>query len=237
MSEHQGGAGGAPDRGPGTEERGHGGSPDTWAREQAPRGAGGGYGEAPTGSATGQAQTNPPASGQAGGVAGGLGGQGAFQGYGPDGTMGGVPPGSGLYGAAGVMPPPPWSAQYAPPAPGQGYPGYPGDVRYAPLYYGHAVGYPPPPPPDAFQMQHPGYAHGASQGAGHAHGASMSDLVNEVANGGNGLSTLGKLLNVDDPDFWKGALVGAAAVLLLTSDAVQNALFGANGNGGKESDA
>jgi len=122
-------------------------------------------------------------------------------------------------------------------APVQGYP-YP---PYPP--YGHpGFGYGAPPPggypPNAHEGQHQGYGHGAAQGAGQ--GARMSDLVNEVANGGNGFSTLSKMLNLDDPDFWKGALIGAAAVLLLTSDSVQNALFHAgqsNGQGSKEPDA
>jgi hypothetical protein len=53
----------------------------------------------------------------------------------------------------------------------------------------------------------------------------MSQFVNELANGGNGLSSLGKMLNLDDSEFWKGALIGAAAVLLLTNESVQNVLF------------
>jgi len=56
----------------------------------------------------------------------------------------------------------------------------------------------------------------------------MSDLMNEVANGGNGLSTISKMLNFEDPDFWKGALVGAAAVLVLSSGSLQG-LFGRAG--------
>ncbi len=47
----------------------------------------------------------------------------------------------------------------------------------------------------------------------------------ELANGGNGLSSLSKMLDLDDKDFWKGALLGAAVVLLLTNDSVQNTLF------------
>jgi hypothetical protein len=33
------------------------------------------------------------------------------------------------------------------------------------------------------------------------------------------------MLNLDDSEFWKGALVGAAAVLLLTNETVQDTLF------------
>jgi hypothetical protein len=53
----------------------------------------------------------------------------------------------------------------------------------------------------------------------------MADLVDEIANGGNGLSSLGKMLNFEDSEFWKGALLGAATVLLLTNESVQGALL------------
>jgi hypothetical protein len=33
------------------------------------------------------------------------------------------------------------------------------------------------------------------------------------------------MLNLDDSEFWKGALIGAAAVLLLTNESVQSMLF------------
>jgi hypothetical protein len=58
-----------------------------------------------------------------------------------------------------------------------------------------------------------------------AGGAGMAQLVDEIANGGNGLSSLTKMLDFDDSEFWKGALLGAAAVLLLTNESVQSALF------------
>ncbi len=105
----------------------------------------------------------------------------------------------------------------------------------ATMHQGGYGGYAPPPPgmypPPGM---HQGYAYGAAPGAGNAPGPRVSDLMEEVASGGNGLSTLSRMLNFDDPDFWKGALVGAAAVLLLTSDSVQQALF-KSGNG-KEND-
>ena len=53
----------------------------------------------------------------------------------------------------------------------------------------------------------------------------MNDLVAEIASGGNGLSSLTKMLDFSDTDFWKGALVGATVVLLLTNESVQQALF------------
>jgi hypothetical protein len=70
-------------------------------------------------------------------------------------------------------------------------------------------------------QQHAGHGQGQSQGQGQG----MAQVMQEIANGGSGLSSLTKLLDFDDKDFWKGALVGAAAVLLLTNENVQRALF------------
>lgn len=54
----------------------------------------------------------------------------------------------------------------------------------------------------------------------------MAKLMQDLAGGnGSGLSGLTQLLSLDDKEFWKGALVGAAAVLLLTNEGVQRALF------------
>jgi hypothetical protein len=88
-------------------------------------------------------------------------------------------------------------------------------------------------PYDAAGMPPMAPAHDPAQGAAGAaagfqglhRGPRVSDLIEEISNGGNGLSSLSKMLNLDDTEFWKGALVGAAAVLLLTNDSVQNALF------------
>lgn len=79
------------------------------------------------------------------------------------------------------------------------------------------------PPPGAIPMppQMAGQMHGTRQ----TQGAGMAQVMEEIANGGNGLSGLTKMLDLDDKDFWKGALVGAAAVLLLTNGSIQKALF------------
>ncbi len=68
-----------------------------------------------------------------------------------------------------------------------------------------------------------GAHHSGAAGAGRQ--AGMSELIDELANGGNGLASVGRLLNLEDSEFWKGALVGAAAVLLLTNESVQDVLF------------
>jgi hypothetical protein len=70
-----------------------------------------------------------------------------------------------------------------------------------------------------------GAAPGAGAGAGPGPQAGMQQLFEELAQGGNGLNSLTRMLSLDDTEFWKGALVGAAAVLLLTNDQVQDALF------------
>ncbi|MEA3638893.1 MAG: hypothetical protein VBE63_02995 [Lamprobacter sp.] len=80
---------------------------------------------------------------------------------------------------------------------------------------------------------------GAGQGPGPGPQAGMQQLFEELAEGGNGLNTLTRMLSLDDTEFWKGALVGAAAVLLLTNDQVQDALFktGAKAKGAVKSGA
>jgi hypothetical protein len=78
-------------------------------------------------------------------------------------------------------------------------------------------------PPAMGQMQGQEHRQGHSQSQGQGQG--MAQVMQEIASGGSGLSSLTKLLDFDDKDFWKGALVGAAAVLLLTNENVQRALF------------
>lgn len=51
----------------------------------------------------------------------------------------------------------------------------------------------------------------------------MSQLMEELAGGGNGLSSLSQMLNLDDKELWKGALIGAAVVLPLTNKGVVTA--------------
>lgn len=124
-------------------------------------------------------------------------------------------------------PPPPWAADprqaYYPPYPGAPYAAAPGAHPEMPGWM--------PPPPQGYVPQGHGPGTGAGGGYGQGQGARVSELVDEIANGGNGLSSIGRLLNLDDVDFWKGALVGAAAVLLLTNESVQGALFGNRSNG------
>ncbi|WP_462322488.1 hypothetical protein [Halochromatium sp.] len=128
---------------------------------------------------------------------------------------------------------------------------YPG--AYAPYYHAYHAGYPPPafyaqpagamPNPSAPMGGHAaaamagtpgvgmpgtGGTHaGAQAGAGQGPGpqAGMQQLFEELAQGGNGLNSLTQMLSLDDTEFWKGALVGAAAVLLLTNEQVQDTLF------------
>lgn len=118
----------------------------------------------------------------------------------------GLPPG---YGWVYYGPPPgapgPWGP-YSGGFPGGGMPGW-GPMGPGP---GHGAD------PQAM----PGHGPRAGQGRG----AGMEQLIEEMA-AGSGLAGLGKLLDFEDTDFWKGALVGAAAVLLLTNETVQQSLF------------
>jgi hypothetical protein len=67
-------------------------------------------------------------------------------------------------------------------------------------------------------MQGPGPGPRAGRGPG------MGQLIEEMT-AGTGFAGLGQFLDFEDTDFWKGALVGAAAVLLLTNETVQQSLF------------
>lgn len=58
-----------------------------------------------------------------------------------------------------------------------------------------------------------------------ANALGMAQVMQEIAGGGNGLSSLSKVLDFDDKDFWNGGPVGAAAAVRLTNDSVQRALF------------
>lgn len=150
---------------------------------------------------------------------------------------------------------PPYQAQQAPmpqppypyPFPGgyaeaspPGYPPYPGAAwAYgAPPPFPYPPAYPPAYPPGygpAGAMDGAGYAGHAGQGAGRAvhaaagaaqpgQGAGMARMLDDMT-GGSGLGSLVQMLDLDDRELWKGALIGAAAVLLLTNESVQNALF------------
>jgi len=130
---------------------------------------------------------------------------------------------TGAGGAQGMAPPqfaPQMAHPYPPqfvPRQGMGYwPGYapPPMPGYAPAM-GHVHG----------QMGGQEHGHLGAQASGQQAGHGIAQAMQEITSGGNGLSSLGKLLDFNDTDFWKGALVGAAAVLLVTNEGVQHALF------------
>jgi hypothetical protein len=196
-------------------------------------------GATPRGNAQGQSAS--PSGAQPGGPQAGMAGAGAADPYpgfpGPGGYPGhagfvppgmhqGVAPHPAAYGLApGVDP---YRAYYAQAQAAYAPPPYPYPGPYAGPYMGPYVGMAPPNAP--WQGYGPGLEQqsgaGRMAGGGHrAGGPGMAELVDEIANGGNGLSSLSKMLNVDDSEFWKGALLGAAAVLLLTNESVQGVLF------------
>ncbi|RKT44737.1 hypothetical protein [Thiocapsa rosea] len=185
-----------------------------------------------------QGANTPPPNGPHAGTAG-------------PGMPGGYPGPGADYGQPGFGAAPPYQAMYPGMPPGMhpaaashpaGYGLPPGIDPYWAAYHAQVqaqAGYAAPPPYAGMPqpgMPHPGYAPGFGAmpaqptvaGNGHGHGQrgpGMSELVDEIANGGNGLSSLSKMLNLEDSEFWKGALLGAAAVLVLTNESVQSALF------------
>ncbi len=210
MCESGNGSGGGPVQGEGAVGLGPMGGQDV--------GSGNGLGTAPWG------QNAPPAQAptQAGVPPATQGPGGQFSGQAPWGQAQGqqLPPGMGPYqGQTAPDPGPQW--------PGYGYPGAQWSygmpqTPWPPYAYPPAPPYAPPPMGYAPQG---GHAPGQGSGAAAGRGAGMSQLMEELAGGGNGLSSLSQMLNLDDKELWKGALIGAAVVLLLTNDSVQNALF------------
>ncbi len=111
-----------------------------------------------------------------------------------------------------------WAPQPLPvgqlPPQGQPYPAGPHWAGHPPMGYpppwGHGHAAPAPangvPPPNAYA---PGRPLAASEGT-------ASDSA---------LTSLSRLIDFSDTEFWKGAAIGAAAVLLLTNSGVQQALF------------
>lgn len=143
----------------------------------------------------------------------------------PPGLGGGDPmgaqgtPGAGMYGPQGPFM---YGAQganmYGMPgaqAPGMAYGPMP---PYPPHYYGHyaaqawngvPAGYAAPPPSAAQAGNPSGFA------------AALGSIADQ-----NGLGMFKDMFNLDDGEFWKGALVGAAIVLLLTNENLRNSLIG-----------
>ncbi len=164
-------------------------------------------------------------------------GQGPMPGYGPgeascyaQGPMPGCGPGETSGYGQGPMP------GYGPeqaPGYGQGEMPYGQDQKHGcgqgdiPEY-----GQPPGGNPHMHGQKPQGCMHGFGQGPGHPkhdankHGQFMG-LVNDIANGDADASTVINFLASLDPLFWKGALMGAVAALLLTNDSVKSSIGGA----------
>lgn len=115
----------------------------------------------------------------------------------------------------------PW-AQYGgmPPHPAWGMPyyGYPPAAPYMQQAPGFAAQMPPQP-----AAINPANAQAANPGPADANGfaAALGNMADS-----SGLGMFKNLFNLDDGDFWKGALVGAAAMLLITNDGLRNSLIG-----------
>lgn len=196
----------------------------------------------------GRGQSGHPAQGQ-----GGYPAQGGFQGQSQRAPPPGWPP-HGAQVAAMPYPPPypppgqspdhpqtgclPPQAGYAPygaPLPGQypypaghGQPAWGAPMMGGQMPWSAAPPYWPPPhqaPAGGWSGMAGAHGHHAAPAQPAAGDGGLTGLLSELAGGGNGLGSLTRMLSLDDKEMWKGALIGAAAVLLLTNDSVQNALF------------
>lgn len=99
--------------------------------------------------------------------------------------------------------------------------GMPGYAPYNP-YYGYAMpGHTPPPYPPTGVPPEPMAAAAQQAVDSAAFSAAMGDIAEK-----SGLGMFKDFLNFNDGEFWKGALVGAAVVLLVTNDELRGSLFG-----------
>ena len=155
--------------------------------------------------------------------------------------------------AAGPVPPPnpaaggpyTYAAAGPQPVPGAFYSG-PAFYHTPPTFAGPAaqpVGWQQTPQAQGPEQVPHDAAHGPAGGPGHLkHDAhkygQLMQLVNDLANGNADPSRMMDVLGGLDTRFWKGALVGVAATLLLTNDAVKgtiaNSLSGILGIFGNE---
>jgi hypothetical protein len=79
----------------------------------------------------------------------------------------------------------------------------------------------PPPPPFGYYAPPPGAQQVPPPGVNQP---AFEDMFNDLADK-NGLGMLKGLFDFSDGDFWKGALVGAAIVMLMTNDELRNSLI------------
>lgn len=142
-------------------------------------------------------------------------GQGGQAG-GPQGPgMGAGPHGPGMHhgmGPSGPGPGPGMQYQWGPQGPGFAYGPPPGAYGAPPGWGGHGPGY------------GPGYGPQQPMGPDPA-AAGFSAAMNEFADQ-SGIGALKGFMNFNDSEFWKGALVGAAVVLLMTNEELRGALLG-----------
>ncbi|NGP54465.1 hypothetical protein [Thioalkalivibrio sp. XN8] len=98
--------------------------------------------------------------------------------------------------------------------------------QWGPQGPGFAYGPPPGPygPGPGWGGFPPGYGPQQPMGPDPA-AAGFSAAMNEFADQ-SGLGALKGFMNFNDSEFWKGALVGAAVVLLMTNDELRGALLG-----------
>ncbi len=128
----------------------------------------------------------------------------------------------------------PWQHHYGMPHPAWGMPYYGYPSHYAQQLPGMATQMPPPMQPHAHpqmfgQMppQMPGLDPSATQSSntGAAGGNGFAAALGDIADS-SGLGMFKNLFNLDDSDFWKGALVGAAAMLLISNEGLRDSLIG-----------
>lgn len=124
------------------------------------------------------------------------------------------------------QPPPGWAGT---PPPWQNWHGYAYQPPPPPPpWTGMAYGTPPPPPPPWANHEQP-YSQPQpqsqdSQAQNPQANADFAATLRQLSESA-GLGDLGGLFAFDDKEFWKGAVVGAAVILLLTNENVRDTLM------------
>jgi hypothetical protein len=207
------------------------GAPDAGSGIGVGNGAGAGYGQQPTGVGMVDGQTMAPGGpGQQQGMPAGAPGMGApygeavglanAQGMGPVQAQATA---AGANGRPAEMQAPPQGAGYMGVDPAYGQAAYTAGAFHQP---GYQV---PPQGMDPRGMA--GQACSASAGEFNANQyGRIAEVVNDIAKGEQpDMDKIVGLLNGFDTQFWKGALIGAVATLLVTNDAVKSAVSGTLG--------
>ncbi|WP_051201816.1 hypothetical protein [Ferrimonas senticii] len=136
-----------------------------------------------------------------------------------------------------TMPYPPYGYPYGAPMQQPMHPQMPPQMHMPPHMHPHYYHMQPQMPPQGYHGYHPQMMAPQPQQPKHDHFDPLMAQSQHMLEGLMGeqagvFKDLLHKLGVDDKEFWKGAMVGAAAALILSNENVRNQLLGLLGNAG-----